>query len=72
MLKDAPKASRASSLLIAVWAATYMRHGGADMKEIQEVLGHSTLGLTADTYTSVILDLRRPNADANLIPREAA
>nr|WP_285473572.1 site-specific integrase [Actinoplanes sp. NBRC 101535] len=55
-------------------AATYLRHGGADMKEIQEVLGHSTLSLTADTYTSVILDLRRPNADAaaNLIPRKAA
>ncbi|MFG1995630.1 tyrosine-type recombinase/integrase [Actinoplanes sp. NPDC048988] len=55
-------------------AATYLRHGGADMKEIQEVLGHSTIGLTSDTYTSVILDLRRPNADAaaNLIPREAA
>ncbi|WP_430791291.1 tyrosine-type recombinase/integrase [Actinoplanes sp. G11-F43] len=55
-------------------AATYLRHGGADMKEIQEVLGHSTIGLTSDTYTSVILELRRPNADAaaNLIPREVA
>jgi integrase len=54
-------------------AATYLRHGGADMKEIQEVLGHSTIGLTSDTYTSVILELRRPNADAaaNLIPRRA-
>jgi site-specific recombinase XerD len=55
-------------------AATYLRHGGADMKEIQEVLGHSTIGLTSDTYTSVILELRRPNADAaaNLIPRRTA
>ncbi|MEU4557464.1 tyrosine-type recombinase/integrase [Actinoplanes sp. NPDC023936] len=55
-------------------AATYLRHGGADLKEIQEVLGHSTIGLTSDTYTSVILELRRPNADAaaNLIPREVA
>src|SRR3954462_10421695 len=54
-------------------AATYLRHGGADLKEIQEVLGHSTIGLTSDTYTSVILELRRPNADAaaNLIPRKA-
>jgi integrase len=54
-------------------AATYLRHGGADMKEIQEVLGHSTIGLTSDTYTSVILELRRPNADAaaKLIPRQA-
>jgi hypothetical protein len=39
------------------------------MKEIQEALGHSTIGLT-----SGILERRRPNADAaaNLIPREAA
>lgn len=54
-------------------AATYMRHGGADLKEIQEVLGHSTIALTSDTYTSLVLDLRRPNADAaaQLIPRSA-
>src|SRR4051794_34157762 len=45
----------------------------ADMKEIQEVLGHSMIRLTSDTYTSVIRELRRPNADAaaNLIPRKA-
>jgi integrase len=49
---------------------TYLRHGGADMKEIQEPLGHSTLGITADVYTSVILELQHTNADAaaNLIP----
>ena len=53
-------------------AATYLRHGGADMKEVQETLGHSTLALTADTYTSVILELRHTHADAaaDLIPRE--
>jgi integrase len=52
-------------------AATYLRHGGADMKEIQETLGHATLGITSDIYTSVILELRNTNADAaaNLIPR---
>ncbi|WKU03458.1 tyrosine-type recombinase/integrase [Micromonospora sp. HUAS LYJ1] len=55
-------------------AASYLRHGGADMKEVQETLGHSTLGLTSDTYTSIILDLERGNADAaaDLIPRNAA
>jgi integrase len=54
-------------------AATYLRHGGADMKEIQEALGHSTIGLTSDAYTSV-LQLRRPKADAaaDLIPRRTA
>jgi integrase len=53
-------------------AATYLRHGGADLKEIQETLGHSTLALTSDTYTSVIHELQRTNADAaaNLIPRK--
>ncbi|HET8660366.1 MAG TPA: tyrosine-type recombinase/integrase [Micromonosporaceae bacterium] len=52
-------------------AATYLRHGGADMKEVQETLGHATLGITSDTYTSVILELQRANADAaaDLIPR---
>jgi integrase len=55
-------------------AATYLRHGGADMKEVQETLGHSTLALTSDTYTSVILELRRSHADAaaDIIPREDA
>ncbi|ADL49620.1 MULTISPECIES: site-specific integrase [Micromonospora] len=53
-------------------AATYLRHGGADMKEVQETLGHSTIGLTSDTYTSVILELERGSADAvaDLIPRD--
>ena len=53
-------------------AATYLRHGGADMKEVQETLGHSTIALTSDTYTSVILELQRENADAvaDLIPRD--
>jgi integrase len=55
-------------------AATYLRHGGADMKEIQELLGHATMALTSDTYTSVILELQRTSADAaaNLIPRDNA
>lgn len=55
-------------------AATYLRHGGADMKQVQETLGHSTIGLTSDTYTSVILELERGSADAaaDLIPRTAA
>jgi integrase len=55
-------------------AATYLRHGGADMKEVQETLGHATLALTSDTYTAVILELQRSNADAaaDLIPRAEA
>ncbi|MDT5047487.1 MAG: hypothetical protein QOG75_3361 [Mycobacterium sp.] len=40
------------------------------MKEIQELLGHATMALTSDTYTSVILELHRTSADAaaTLIP----
>lgn len=55
-------------------AATYLRHGGADMKEVQETLGHATIALTSDTYTSVILAFQRSNADADadLIPRNQA
>ncbi|MFI1997015.1 hypothetical protein [Actinoplanes sp. NPDC020271] len=43
-------------------AATYLASG--DIRAAQEVLGHSTIGITSDTYTSVFLELRRPNADA--------
>jgi integrase len=52
-------------------AATYLRHGGADMKEVQETLGHATMGITADIYTSLILELRNETADAaaDVIPR---
>ncbi len=55
-------------------SATYQRHGGADMKDIQETLGHSRLGLTSDTYTSVVLELQHAHADAaaDLIPRNKA
>jgi integrase len=55
-------------------AATYLRHGGADLKEIQETLGHANIAITSDTYTSVILELQRGHADAaaSLIPRTAA
>ena len=53
-------------------AATYLRHGGADLKEIQEVLGHSNIAITSDTYTSVLLEFQRAHADtvADLIPRD--
>jgi integrase len=53
-------------------AATYLRHGGADLKEVQETLGHSNIAITSDTYTSLILELRRGHADAaaDLIPRD--
>jgi integrase len=55
-------------------AATYLRHGGADMKEVQTVLGHSKVGLTSDTYTAVVIELQRDHADAaaDLIPRKKA
>jgi integrase len=54
-------------------AATYLKASGADMKDIQETLGHSSITITGDTYTSVIheLDAERAKADAAaaLIPR---
>jgi integrase len=44
------------------------------MKEVQETLGHAQMAITADIYTSPILELRTETADAaaNLIPRAAA
>jgi integrase len=52
-------------------AATYLRHGGADMKEVQETLGHANVGITSDIYTSVVLELKTSSADAaaDLVPR---
>ncbi|MGC5054683.1 hypothetical protein ACLQ2S_24890 [Micromonospora sp. DT48] len=40
-------------------------------EEVRETLGHSTIGPTSDTYTSVIIELERGTADAaaDLIPR---
>ncbi len=55
-------------------AATFLKAAGADMKDIQETLGHSSMALTADTYTSVIheLETERAKADAAaaLVPRK--
>jgi len=54
-------------------AATYLRHGGADMKEAQETLGHATLAQSSDTYTSVLLEMQQATAQAavDLIPRKS-
>jgi integrase len=52
-------------------AATLMLAAGASIKEIQDTLGHSSYNLTADTYTSVLQELKRTTAEATtkLIPR---
>jgi integrase len=41
----------------------------ADLKKIQEILGHSSIVITADTYTLLFEDLDRTATDqaANLI-----
>jgi integrase-like protein len=45
-------------------AATLALAGGADLKVIQAMLGHASIILTADTYTSVLPDLARATAEA--------
>ena len=47
---------------------------GADLKTVQEQLGHTSIVLTADTYTSVLLDLhfKAAEATARLVLRAAA
>jgi integrase len=54
-------------------AATYLKAAGADIKDIQELLGHSSSTLTSDTYTSVIAQLSveraKAQAAAELVPR---
>jgi integrase len=48
-----------------------LRAAGADLKTVQETLGHADHKITADTYTSILTELERATAEAaaNLIPR---
>ncbi|ARP71520.1 site-specific integrase [Streptomyces pluripotens] len=52
-------------------AATLAHAAGADLKDIQEMLGHSSIAITADTYTSLLPEADRAIAEAaaRLVPR---
>ncbi|WTI14615.1 tyrosine-type recombinase/integrase [Streptomyces sp. NBC_00820] len=52
-------------------AATLAHAAGAGLKDIQEMLGHSSITITADTYTSLLpeADLAIAEAAARLVPR---
>jgi integrase len=52
-------------------AATLALAAGVDLKTVQEMLGHSQLSVTADTYTSVLPEVARAAAEAvaALVPR---
>ena len=52
-------------------AATLALAGGADLKTVSEMLGHSTITITADTYASVLPEVahRAAEAAARLVPR---
>jgi integrase len=54
-------------------AATIALAAGVEMKVVQDMLGHSSITLTSDTYTSVLPELARLAAEsaASLIPRAA-
>jgi integrase-like protein len=45
-------------------AASLAHEAGADLKTLQDLLGHSSIVVTADTYTSVLPDVQRRCADA--------
>ncbi|MFF5585924.1 tyrosine-type recombinase/integrase [Streptomyces hygroscopicus] len=52
-------------------AATLSLAAGIHMKKIQALLGHSSYSLTADTYTSVLPQFEKAEAEASvaLVPR---
>lgn len=54
--------------------AATLAHAGADLKDIQEMLGHSSITITADTYMSLLpeADLAIDEAAARLVPRARA
>ncbi|MGH3783028.1 MAG: tyrosine-type recombinase/integrase [Pseudonocardiaceae bacterium] len=54
-------------------AASLMLAAGVDLKVVQETLGHSSITLTSDTYTSVYPEVAAAAADAaaSLVPRAA-
>jgi integrase len=45
-------------------AASLAHQAGADLKTLQDLLGHSSILVTADTYTSVLPEVQRRCADA--------
>jgi hypothetical protein len=47
-------------------AASLAHQAGADLKTLQDVFGHSSIVVTADTYTSVLPDAQRRCADATV------
>ncbi|TCJ31560.1 site-specific integrase [Parafrankia sp. BMG5.11] len=53
-------------------AATLALAAGADLKAVQDLLGHSSIAITADTYTHVLPELAHEIAEnvAQLIPRK--
>jgi integrase len=55
-------------------AASLAHSAGADLKTVQEQLGHTSIVLTADIYTSVLLDLhfKTGEATARLVLAAAA
>lgn len=53
-------------------AATLTLATGADLKVVQELLGHSSITITADTYAHVLPELARETAEAaaRMVPRK--
>ncbi|WP_373684409.1 tyrosine-type recombinase/integrase [Micromonospora thermarum] len=53
-------------------AATIALAAGTEMKVVQDMLGHSSISLTSDTYTSVLPELAREAAEAaaRLVPHQ--
>jgi hypothetical protein len=52
-------------------AATLTLATGADLKVVQDLLGHSSITITADTYAHVLPELARETAEATarIVPR---
>ncbi|WP_019870988.1 hypothetical protein [Salinispora oceanensis] len=68
------KISAAGMTETGTGSTRYFQNAGVDRKVVQEMVGHASIGLTSDTYTSVLPEVAHEAAEAaaRLVSRQSA